>query len=254
MSIAKAGSQRASRCVIRTAMLLLASVTLLMPAMAQQAAPLDDNKVHFELMPYLVFGGMGGDITIQNRTVDVNASATDVLSNLQFGFMGRTGFSYNRWFAGTDFTYMGLGAANNIADVGVDQWMFEMTGGYRISPYFKVLGGVRYNKISGEFRFQGPLGITRSGAQTWWDPIIGGQAIIPLSKKLSASARFDVGGFGAGSKIAINAEPLLNYNATNRMTLSFGWKFLYQDYKNSSQGFQYDVLAQGPFLGFNFRF
>ena len=222
-------------------------------ALAEDAS-LTDNKLHVDLMPYLVFGGMSGDVTIQNRTVPVNASATDVLSNLQFGFMGRTGFSYNRWFAGTDFTYMGLGAANNIADVGVDQWMFEMTGGYRVAPYLKLLGGVRYNKITGEFRFQGPPGTTGSGAQTWWDPIVGTQATIPLSKKFSATARFDVGGFGAGSKIAINAEPLLNYQVTKRMTASFGWKFIYQDYENSSQRFKYDVLSQGPFLGFNFRF
>jgi hypothetical protein len=123
-----------------------------------------------------------------------------------------------------------------------------------VAPYLKLLGGVRYNKINGEFRFQGPLGTTRSGAQTWWDPIVGTQATIPLSKKVSASARFDVGGFGAGSKIAVNAEPLLNFHATKLMTLSFGWKFIYQDYKNSSQGFKYDVLSQGPFLGFSFRF
>jgi hypothetical protein len=132
--------------------------------------------------------------------------------------------------------------------------MFELSGGYRVSPYFKVLGGVRYNNINGEFRFQPPLGITRAGAQTWWDPIVGTQAIIPLGKKVSASARFDIGGFGAGSRIAINAEPLLNYQVTKRMTASFGWKFIYQDYENSSQRFRYDVLSQGPFLGFNFRF
>ena len=45
-----------------------------------------------------------------------------------------------------------------------------------------------------------------------------------------------------------------HYQATKRMALSFGWKFIYQDYENSAQGFEYDVLAQGPFLGFNFRF
>lgn len=222
-------------------------------ALAEDAS-LSDSKLHVDVMPYLVFAGMSGDVTILNHIVPVNPSATDVLSNLQFGFMGRTAFSYNRWFVGTDLSYMGLGAVNNIADVGIDQWMFELSGGYRVSPYFKLLGGVRYNNIGADVRFQGPLGRVRSGTQTWWDPIIGGQAMLPLGKKLSASARLDFGGFGAGSKIAINAEPLLNYQATKRMTLSFGWKFIYQDYENSAQGFEYDVLAQGPFLGFNLRF
>ena len=65
---------------------------------------------------------------------------------------------------GTDLSYMGLGAANNLADVGIDQWMFELAGGYRVSPYLKVLGGVRYNNINGEFRFQPPLARARSGS------------------------------------------------------------------------------------------
>jgi hypothetical protein len=217
-------------------------------------ASLSDDKLHVDVMPYLVLAGMGGDATVLNHTVPVNASGIDVLSHLKMGFMGRTTFSYNRWFAATDLTYMRLGQDNDQVDLSLSQWMFELTGGYRVSPYLKVLGGVRYNNINGNAAFKGPLGLVPTGSQTWWDPIVGGQATLPLGKKLSASARFDVGGFGAGSKIAINAEPLLNYQATKRMTLNFGWKFLYQDYKNSSRGFEYNMLVQGPFMGFNFRF
>lgn len=77
---------------------------------------------------------------------------------------------------------------------------------------------------------------------------------MPLGKRLSASARLDVGGFGAGSRIAVNAEPLVSLKLTRTLTTAVGWKFLYQDYVNSGQRFEYDILAQGPFVGFNLRF
>jgi hypothetical protein len=35
--------------------------------------------------------------------------------------MERTAFSCNRWFVGTDLSYMGLAAANNVADEGRQQ-------------------------------------------------------------------------------------------------------------------------------------
>jgi hypothetical protein len=150
---------------------------------------------------------------------------------------------------------MSLAATTNSVHVGVDQWGATLYGGYKLNQHLKVYTGIRYNNLAGQFIFQGPgpLKITRSGSQTWWDPVFGAQEEIPLGKKLSASAALDLGGFGVGSKIAVNAEPLLNYEFNKRFKASVGWKFFYQDFKNNAQGFEYDLLAQGPFLGGDFR-
>ena len=225
------------------------------PAHAESGDTLSDNKVHFEVIPYLVFGGISGDLTIRGQTLPVDASAGDVLSNLNAGFMGRAALSYNRWFAASDVIYMGLGGTSTftgpggVASVAVnvtdDQWLAEALGGYRINRHVKVFGGARYNNITCRFQFQGPLGTLRSGSFTWWDPFFGAQGEMPLGKKFSASARFDIGGFGVGSQIAVNAEPLLNYNFNRRFTASVGWKFFYQDYKNTGKSFEYDLLTQG---------
>jgi hypothetical protein len=54
-------------------------------------------------------------------------------------------------------------------------------------------------------------------------------ANFPLGKNLVVSARLDVGGSGAGLRIAVNGEPMLNFRFNKRLTGIFGWKFLHQD-------------------------
>ena len=139
-------------------------------------------------------------------------------------------------------------------DISGDQWVVELLGGYKPSARIALLAGVRYNNIRSGLKFKGPAGARIGSSETWWDPFFGVQGNLPLGKKLNASARFDLGGFGAGSTIAVNAEPLLHYQINKRLTASLGWKFLYQDYKNSAQGFAYDVLLQGPMFGMAMRF
>ena len=222
-------------------------------AQVQDEASLGDNKGHFELMPYLVIPGMSGEVTVKGITQSLIASAGDIFSNLQFGFMGRSGVSYNRFFAGTDTVYMGLGGANNAVDAGFDQWAAELLGGYRLHRRISVLAGVRYNSLSANFNFKGPIAKNIRGSQVWWDPFFGGVGNFPISKRMFASTRLDLGGFGAGSRIALNAEPLLNLRMSQRLDGCFGWKFLYQDYVNGGNAFEYDVLTQGPVLGISMR-
>lgn len=236
------------------AVLLLIFVGVaLCSAQVQDDVSLQDGKVHLELTPYLIFPGMSGDVTVKGTTEPINASVGDIFSHLQFGFMARSQIIYNRFFAGTDTVYMGLGGANNAINAGFDQWAAELLGGYRVHPRIAVLTGVRYNDLSADLKFKGPLASQIRASQVWWDPFFGGVANFPLSGKFTASARFDVGGFGAGSRIAVNSEPILNYRISTRFIGLAGWKFMYQDYVNSGQHFEYDVLTQGPVLGMSMR-
>ena len=150
---------------------------------AQQTdTSLTDGKVHVEFMPYLMVPGISGDVTVKGQTQSINASAGDIFSHLQFGFMARTSISYNRFFAGTDTLYMGLGGANQVVDAGIDQWAAELLGGYRVHPRIALLGGVRYNSLSANLRFKGPIGINPGGSQVWWDPFFGTVGALPLAE------------------------------------------------------------------------
>jgi len=176
-----------------------------------------------------------------------------VLSNLQFGFMGRTRVTHKKWFVGLDGTYMGLGAANDLVDGGVDQVIVEPSVGYKVSPFLELLGGARYNSIAVDLKFRGALAAELYEQKTWWDPFLGGRVIIPFGEKYSVSARLDIGGFGAGARIAVNAEPLFNMKIGKRGTLNAGWKFYYVDYKDNGANFRYAALSQGPLIGTTFR-
>jgi hypothetical protein len=221
---------------------------------AQQSdSDLADGTVHVEFMPYLIVPGMSGDVTVKGHTQSINPSAGDIFGHLQFGFMARTELSYNRFFLGTDTVYMGLGGANKVVNAGVDQWAAELLGGYRVHARLALLGGVRYNSLSANLRFQGPLGMIRGGSEVWWDPFFGVIGNIPLGKRFNVSVRFDEGGFGVGSRVAVNAEPLVNYRINKHLGGTAGWKFLYQDYVDSGNRFEYDVLTQGPLLGLAIR-
>lgn len=211
------------------------------------------EEIHFELMPYLIAPGMSGDATVKGNPQTINASAGDIFGHLQFGFMARSRLSYHRWFIGTDTVYMGLGGANDLVDAGFDQWAAELLGGYRVHQRIALLGGVRYNSLSANLKFKGPLGLNTRGSQVWWDPFFGGEGTLPLTERLDFSVRFDVGGFGVGSRIALNSEPFLKYKFNQRFTGTAGWKFLYQDYVNNRQQFEYDVLTQGPVFGVALR-
>lgn len=219
-------------------------------AQVQEDTTMNDDKIHVELLPYLVIPGMSGEVTVRGLSSEsINTSGSGTFSHLQFGFMARTGISYNRWFAGTDTVYMGLGGSNDAVNAGFDQWIAELSGGYRVHPRIALLGGVRYTSLSADLKLKGPLQTHFRSSEVWWDPFIGGVGNVPIGKKFNASARLDVGGFGAGSRISVNAEPALNWLFTKRLTGMVGWKFFYQDYVNSADKFEYDVLTQGPLLG-----
>ncbi len=55
-----------------------------------QSPPDDENKVHFEIMPYLVAAGMGGDVTVKGNDASFSQDPGDILGKLQAGCMGRT--------------------------------------------------------------------------------------------------------------------------------------------------------------------
>ncbi len=234
---------------LSTALILFSA--LLCSAQEPAADPMEG--LHFELLPYLIAPGMSGDATVQGNQATINASAGDIFSHLQFGFMAKTRVSYDQWFVGTDTVYMGLGGANQQVDAAYDSWVAELLGGYQVHRRLALLGGVRYNSLTANLRFKGPLGINPHGSQVWWDPFFGGEGTVPLTKKLSFCARFDLGGFGAGSRIAVNAEPLVSYRFNKRFRGTAGWKFFYEDYVNNGQNFEYDMLTQGPVFGIAIR-
>jgi hypothetical protein len=66
----------------------------------------------------------------------------------------------------------------------------------------------------------------------------------------------EVGGFGVGSTFTWQVFPTLGFSLSKRASLELGYRWLDIDYKTGENTtlFKYDVLTQGPIVGFAFRF
>ncbi|MCJ7465340.1 MAG: hypothetical protein MUO53_01430 [Maribacter sp.] len=74
-----------------------------------------------------------------------------------------------------------------------------------------------------------------------------------VNDKWINSARFDVGGFGIGSKISWKLNLLIGYQISDLSS----WHIGYQGYDVNYEGnnsFMYDIYTGGFITGFNFNF
>ncbi len=217
----------------------------------------ETNHWRFDTSLNLFLAGLSGDVTTRGIPAKIDASFGDILDHLEFGAAGRFTVSYDRWFLSTEVSYMRLGASSSAASVNLEQWLVEPSLGYKFSDMLEGFAGVRYNNLSGDVRFKGPLGKVASGTQDWWDPILGANLSLPLvGKKLTFDGHFDVGGFGVGSDFTWQAYPYLNWRFAKWGSAQLGYRWLGTDYEtgNGSSKFQYDVVVQGPQLGFTLHF
>jgi hypothetical protein len=236
--------------------LLLAGV-LCGSAQAQSAQPEAARPWQWEVSAYMLGASLDGKTGAGPIVVDVDQSFSEILENLEFGFMGRARATRGAWSFGTDVIYMGLGASadrpNLDIHVDVDQWAAEFNVGYQLAPIFRSLIGVRYNQLSTAIELQG-IGRSTSGKVDWWDPFIGGILTLPIGERWNFQLHADIGGFaiGAASDLAWQIEMLVNWSFTPRTALMMGYRWISIDYDHN--GFVYDMLSQGPQLGITMRF
>ena len=88
--------------------------------------------------------------------------------------------------------------------------------------------------------------------QEWVDPYVGLRARYNLTQALYLTAKADVGGFGAGSQVSVEAIGAVGCQITRRVWAEAGYKYLYVDYRQG--GFVYDISNGGALVtvGVNF--
>lgn len=124
---------------------------------------------------------------------------------------------------------------------------FDAGGGSTLD----VLGGVRAWRIDGSVSAPA-AGISIAPRADFVDPIIALRGNAPLSDRWSLLGYIDVGGFGAGSDLTWQASATANYQATENLYLSIGWRHLYVDY--SDGGTVFEGAMTGPVIGATWRF
>jgi hypothetical protein len=221
------------------------------PAAAQPAS--DEWQVF--VAPYLMGAAMSGATTVRGVEVDVDVSASDIFSNLQFGAMGLVVARKGDWGFGADLIWMALGTTVRETNVDVNQGAFAFYGLRRLGSAADLTFGLRVNTLQGELTFKGP-DVTFSQDKTWVDPIAGLTLRTPADRRLQMRLYSEIGGFGAGSDFTWQVFPTVSVRLTDTASLEFGYRWLDVDYATGegNEQFRYDVLTQGPVAGFGFRF
>jgi hypothetical protein len=83
------------------------------------------------------------------------------------------------------------------------------------------------------------------GLTEWWtDPYLGVAGRYKLGKPFYLTGKVDVGGFGAGSDVSVQAYGGLGCEITRSIYAELGFRYLYEDY--DSGGYSYNVSTYGP--------
>jgi hypothetical protein len=221
------------------------------PARAQTAG--DEWQVY--VAPYLMGAGMSGQTTVRGLTADLDVSASDIFSNLQFGAMGLVVARKGHWGLGSDLIWMALGTTVRDTNADFNQGAFAFYGLRQLGAAADVSFGARVNTLQGTLFFKGPE-IEVSQDKTWADPIAGLTLRTPAGRPVQLRVYSEIGGFGVGSDFTWQVFPTVGIRLTGSASLELGYRWLDVDY-TSGEGlseFQYDVLTQGPVVGFGFRF
>jgi hypothetical protein len=90
---------------------------------------------------------------------------------------------------------------------------------------------------------------------SWTDPLIGLRGRFNLSKAFYLTAETDVGGFGVGSDIAVDAYAALGCQITRNIFSEVGYRYLYDDFRDASaHDFLYQMTLQGAQITAGIKF
>ena len=262
-----------------TAFFFTSLVSLPTNALAQESGvptPVKPNKVSAELSmaAYLWAPSVGGSVTVQGMTADLDVSVKDVFNATDhvYGFMGQAELNINRFLVLLDPTWLHLEKDDAIpgaptpTDVSQDMLWFDIDAGYRFIDHAPLGDGEKAPRITVDglvgvrvtgFKFQlSPAGEESvSSRQNWADPLIGARVTFDLGDHFGMVLRGDVGGTSFGSDFSSGLAGILGYRfpiGSANGTVFLGYRAIYQDYEDGD--FEWRGWVHGPMIGFQIAF
>lgn len=230
------------------------------------AAPLQaaEGEWQQEIVPYMWGSGMNGTAGVRDIEGDVDMSFGDILSNLEFAFMGAYRAQRDKFSVTVDGIYMALsedvkGPGNQVkGEVDMDQTALEVDLGWDLGDRLTVFGGLRYVDITSDITLKGPndTKVRGKGSEQWIDPVIGAHYTYPFNDEWSATLRGDIGGFGVGSQFAWQGIAELRWQVKPNIGIVGAYRYIDMDYSAGTGPtyFLYDMAISGPALGVAFAF
>ena len=229
-----------------------------------QAQGRSDKDWQNNVFVYGLATAISGDARFGPLESPVDISFSDILDNLEGGFMGRYRGSNERFSVVADFIYLSLGNDKDSGPVRrgeLDQLIVDITGGYRFSPVFEALFGVRITDLSTSIRLERPISgseLELGGSDTFYDPIFGARLSTPLdeNQKWWLQAHGDIGGFGVGMDFTWQVMANVGWKPAQWISIWGGYRALGQDFDNAGdrEKFGATLTYFGPQFGVGFHF
>ena len=225
--------------------------------------------------PYLWGAGLNGDVGLFGRDpVEVDMSFGDIFNDLRFGGMAVVELHNGAWGIFGDLIYVKTksdgsttGTISGVpvslaATVETSSFTGTIMGEYRAyatdSVAVDLMAGARIWSVDNDITAtlatgDAPLAdFSGSDGSVWVDPMIGAKARFDTGTPWFFTAWGMIGGFGAGSEITWDVLGGVGYQWNDWFSTVAGYRALGVDYEND--GFVYDVVQHGPYLGAVMRF
>jgi len=222
------------------------------------AAVDDEDEIQSTASLYIWGAGLKGSTGNAAGGAPVDASFSDILDNLESGIMWNYRGKGDKWALGIDYIYLNISPSSDVPPATVDlrETVTELSVGYEVQPGLEVLAGFRYIDIRTSARLNvqpSPPPIT--GADNWFDPIVGLDYRRALSGKWKFYGRGDIGGFGVGSDLTWQLAGYFGYMPSKNWNLFAGYRHIDVDYESDNEKkFFYDIAISGPLIGFGYNF
>ncbi len=229
--------------------------------------------------PYAWAASLKGKGSLAGFDTDVDVPFSDIFDHLDFVAMGNVEITNGTWGVYFDGQYVETSQDERALaqEIGIGIKTTTLSAGGFFKAYEAPLGGdtvfgkprtvsieptagVRWTKLQAEAEVAA-FGLRTKKSANWTDPFIGLRVNADLTDRWNLFAETDVGGFGLGSKISVNAQAYLGYRMTmfgHPTILRAGYRLLYQDYESDdftgANKFRWDVSQHGPAIGFSMRF
>ena len=222
--------------------------------------PSSNPGFHIDITPYLWFSGINGTVGVRGYDASVHASASDVLSNFDIGFMVGVEPRYNRIVFPVDFMWIKLSDTKGLpfgqglysAKATMKETIFTQKLGYRLvdRSRFKLdaLFGYRYWHGSTTLTLQPMVANGLSASTGWIDAVAGGRFDIGLTNKLFVTVFGDAG--GGSAKYDYQVGGVLGVRIAQKWKVGAGYRYIAVNYgSRTASDFLYNVAMSGVVIG-----
>ncbi len=223
---------------------------------------------------YLFATEISGDVQIADVSADVDASFSDIVDNLDMGFMGVVEHRRDKWSFIVDIAYLKVGDDDSSTTGPIDidleaelaQTIIEGFAGYRFfdNAYdgmdvgVDVMVGARHTSLDIDLDLERSIpgasaSTSRNKEEDWVDAVIGVRLENDYRNGWGSSVWLDVGD-GSDSS-SYQGLALANYSSSDWKFFG-GWRVLHLEYDtgSGSSKFAVDLDYNGPMAGVSYRF